>query len=125
MLQLLSATLDHGSIGMYHELVPDGLSFLQLWSGATFIRGAVEDLMGVQVRADLHTVRLAPQLPAGWETARLERLSFCGHTISVQVTLAGLSLAHLSGPAPLTITYRSPAGSERSALVEAGRRVQW
>jgi glycogen debranching enzyme len=121
MLQQLSATLDHGSIGMYHELIPDGLSFLQLWSGATFLRGAVEDLMGVQVRADLHTVRLAPQLPAGWESAKLERLSFGGHTLTVHVTLTGLSVDHLSGPAPLTITYRAPDGSERSAVVEAGR----
>ena len=120
MLQQLSATLDHGSIGMFHELIPDGLSFLQLWSGATFLRGAVEDLMGVQVRADLHTVRLAPQLPPGWEGARLERLSFGGHTITVHVTLTGLSVAHLSGPAPLTITYRALDGSERSAVVEAG-----
>lgn len=125
MLQQLSATLDHGSIGMYHELIPDGLSFLQLWSGATFLRGAVEDLMGVHVRADLHTVRLAPCLPAGWEEAGLERLSFGGHTITVHVTLTGLSVAHLSGPAPLTITYRTPDGSDRSAVVEAGRSVQW
>jgi glycogen debranching enzyme len=125
MLQRLSATLDHGSIGMYHELIPDGLSFLQLWSGATFLRGVVEDLMGVQVRADLHSIRLAPQLPAGWETAKLERLTFGGHTITVHVTLSGLSVAHLSGPAPLTTTYRAPAGSERSAVVEAGRSVQF
>ena len=37
MLQQLSATLDHGSIGMYHELIPDGLSFLQLWSGSDLL----------------------------------------------------------------------------------------
>ena len=110
---------------MYHELIPDGLSFLQLWSGATFLRGAVEDLMGVQVRADLHAVRLAPQLPAGWEAAELESLSFGGHTITVRATPTGLTVTHLSGPAPLAVTYRAPDGSERSAVVEAGRRVQW
>ena len=125
MLQQLSATLDHGSIGMYHELIPDGLSFLQLWSGATFLRGAVEDLMGVQVRADLHAVRLAPQLPAGWEAAELERLSFGGHTITVRATPTGLTVTHLSGPAPLTVAYQAPDGSEQSVVVEAGRSVQW
>jgi glycogen debranching enzyme len=125
MLQQLSATLDHGSIGMYHELIPDGLSFLQLWSGATFLRGVVEDLMGVQVRADLHAVRLAPQLPAGWEAAELEKLSFGGHTITVRTTPTGLIVTHLLGPAPLTATYRAPDGSEQSAVVEAGRSVQW
>jgi glycogen debranching enzyme len=125
MLQQLSATLDHGSIGMYHELIPDGLSFLQLWSAATFVRGAVEDLMGVQVRADLHSVRLAPELPTGWETVELEKLTFGGHTIKVRVTSTGLTVIHLSGPAPLTVTTRAPDGNERSAVLEAGRGVHW
>ena len=125
MLQQLSATLDHGSIGMYHELIPDGLSFLQLWSGATFLRGAVEDLMGVQVRADLHAVRLFPQLPAGWEAAELERLSFGEHTITVRATHTSLSVTHLSGATPLTVTYQTSNGSERSAAVVAGESVQW
>jgi hypothetical protein len=125
MLQQVSATLDHGSIGMYHELIPEGLSFLMLWSGATFLRGVVEDLMGVQVRADLHAVRLAPQLPAGWEAAELERLNFGGHTITVRATPTSLNVTHLSGPAPLTVAYQAPDGNERSAMVEAGRSVQW
>jgi len=124
MLQLLSATLDHGSIGMYHELIPDGLSLLQLWSGATFLRGAVEDLMGVQVRADLHAVRLVPQLPAEWEAAELERLRFGGYTITVRITPTVLSVTHISGPTPLTVTYRTPDGSERSVVVEVGRSMQ-
>ena len=125
MLQRLAAMLDHGSIGMYHELIPDGLSFLQLWSAATFLRGAVEDLMGVHVRADLHAVTLAPQLPAGWEAAELEWLSFGGHTITVRATPMGLIVTHHSGPAPLTVTYQAPDGSEQSAVVEAGASAQW
>lgn len=80
--------------------------------------------MGVQVCADLHTVRLAPWLPDGWEAATLERLSFGGHTITVHATLTGLSLAHLPGSTPLTITYRAPNGSEQSALIQAGRSFQ-
>jgi glycogen debranching enzyme len=107
MLERLSAMLDHGSIGMYHELIPEGLSFLQLWSGATFLRGAVEDLLGVQVRADLHAVELAPRLPAGWEAAELERLSFGGHTITVRARPTGLTMTHLAGPGPLTVTYHA------------------
>ncbi|GAP13698.1 glycogen debranching enzyme [Longilinea arvoryzae] len=125
MLQQLSTTLDYGSIGMFHELIPDGLSFLQLWSGATFLRGTVEDLMGVQVRADLHAVRVAPQLPVDWEMAELEKLNFGGHTITVDVTRTRLTVNHLSGPDPLTVTYQSPDGSERSMVVEAGNKVQW
>ena len=76
MLQHLAQTLDHGSIGMFHELIPEGFSFLQSWSGATFVRGVVEDLMGIHVRADLHAVTLAPQLAAEWDSAELENLRF-------------------------------------------------
>lgn len=125
MLRRLAATLDHGSIGMFHELIPDGLSFLQLWSGATFIRGVVEDLMGVWVRADLHTVVLAPRLPGGWQAAKLERLRFGGHSITVDVTLTRLTVTHLSGPVPLTITYQTPDGSERTEVVAAGMSMQF
>jgi len=125
MLRLLSVTLDHGSIGMFHELIPEGLCFLQLWSGATFLRGVVEDMLGIQVRADLHTVRVAPQLPAGWETAELERLAFGGHIISLRATTSSLRLTHLSGPAPLTATYLSPDGGEHTACIEVGGSMQW
>lgn len=125
MLQQLSVTLDHGSIGMFHELIPEGLSFLQLWSAATFLRGAVEDLMGAQVRADLDAVRLAPQLPPGWEAAELERLSFGGHTMTIRATPTGLTVTHLSGPAPLGVTYLAPDESEQSTVIEPGRTAHW
>jgi glycogen debranching enzyme len=125
MLQRLTVPLDHGSIGMYHELIPEGLSFLQLWSAATFLRGVVEDLMGVQVRADLHAVRLAPQLPAGWDATELERLSFGGHTITIRATATNLIVVHLSGPTPLAVTYRGLDGSEQSTVVQAGQSMRW
>ena len=51
MLQRVAATLDHGSIGAFHELIPEGLCFVQLWSSAVFVRGAIEDLLGMDVRA--------------------------------------------------------------------------
>ena len=112
MLQHLAQTLDHGSIGMFHELIPEGLSFLQLWSGATLVRGVVEDLMGIQVRADLHAVTIAPQLAAAWDSAELEDLRFGGHTITVRAMHTGITVTHTGGPGPLAITYRSAAGSE-------------
>jgi hypothetical protein len=125
MLQQLTVPLDHGSIGMFHELIPEGLTSLQLWSAATFLRGVVEDLMGVQVHADQHAVSLYPQLPARWDVVELERLSFGGHTITIRITPTNLIVAHLSGPTPLTVTYRASDGSEQTKVIEAGRNVQW
>lgn len=68
--------------------------------------------MGIQVRADLHAVTIAPQLAAAWDSAELEDLRFRGHTITVRATHTGITVTHSSGPGPLAITYRSAAGSE-------------
>ncbi|MFQ6102525.1 MAG: glycosyl hydrolase family 65 protein, partial [Anaerolineae bacterium] len=120
MLQHLAQTLDHSSIGTFHELIPEGFSFLQLWSGATFVRGVVEDLMGITVRADLHAVTIAPQLPAAWDFAELENLRFGEHTITVRATHTGITITHTSGPAPLSITYRAPDGAETTFTLKPG-----
>jgi len=121
MLQHIAQTLDHGSIGLFHELIPDGLCFLQLWSGATFVRGVVEDLMGVHVRADRHAVTIAPKLPAAWDCAELEHLRFGEHAISIRATPGGIAVCHLSGPGPLAVTYRAPDGTETAFTLEPGK----
>ncbi len=120
MLQHLAQTLDHGSIGLFHELIPEGFSFLQSWSGATFVRGVVEDLMGITVRADLHAVTIAPQLTAAWDFAELEGLRFGEHTTTVHATHTGITVAHTSGPVPLSITYRAPDGTETAFTLKPG-----
>lgn len=118
MLQHLAETLDHGSIGFYHELIPDGLTNLQLWSGATFVRGVVEDLLGVDVRADQHAITVAPQLPAVWDFVELDNLAFGAHVVSLRVTPTHLRFKHVSGPTPLQVTYQKPDGKKISFTVE-------
>jgi len=120
MLQHLAQTLDHGSIGLFHELIPQGLTPLQLWSGATLARGVVEDLMGISVRADSHAVTIAPQLVAAWDFAELENLRFGEHTITIRATHTGITVTHASGPAPLSGTYCTPDGTEIAFTLESG-----
>jgi glycogen debranching enzyme len=105
LLQDLAQALDHGSIGMFHELLPEGLSFLQLWSGATFVRGVVEDMLGITVRADLHQIAIMPQLPETWESTRLDNLRFGEHTINIRISPESVSLEHVEGSVPLTLVY--------------------
>jgi hypothetical protein len=93
---------------------------LQLWSGATFVRGAVEDLMGITVRADLHAATVAPQLTGAWDSAELEDLRFGEHTITVRATHTGITVTHTSGPLPLSITYRALDGTETAFALESG-----
>ncbi|MGZ9074002.1 MAG: glycosyl hydrolase family 65 protein, partial [Rhodoplanes sp.] len=124
MLQHVAQTLEYGSIGFYHELIPDGLTNLQLWSGATFVRGVVEDLLGVDVRADQHALTIAPQLPAAWDFAELDNLAFGAHVVSLRVTPARLRFEHVSGPTPLQVTYQTADRKTISFTVEPGRVLE-
>lgn len=102
MLSKVLETLEHGSIGLFHELIPEGACFVQLWSAATFLRGVVEDLLGIDVRAGEHAVYIAPQAPQEWGAVALEDLAFGDHRISINISAARVTVAHLHGPAPLT-----------------------
>jgi glycogen debranching enzyme len=124
MLHHIAQTLDHGSIGLFHELIPEGLTTLQLWSGTTFVRGVVEDLLGVSVRADLHALTVAPQLPSAWDFAELDNLAFGAHVVSLRVTPARLRFEHVSGPTPLQVTYQTPDGRRIRFTVEPGRVLE-
>ena len=105
LLTRIAATLDHGAIGCYHELIPDGLSFIQNWSASLFLKGAVEDLMGLDPRADRHEVTIAPQLPAAWEFAELRGVPIGDHRLDVRAERERAEIRHLSGPVPLTVRY--------------------
>lgn len=120
MLCHLKDPLDHGSIGMYHELIPDGLCFVQLWSAAAFVRGVVEDLLGVEVRADLHKVILTLQLPEGWDFATLANLTFGSHVVSLRVFRDGVAVTHVRGPVAVTVVYRPLDGVELTQTVKPG-----
>ncbi len=85
MLRHIASTLEQGSIGVFHELIPEGACFLQLWSGATLLRGVIEDLIGVEVRADQPEMQVHPHLPQGWASARLENLRVGSQTWNVEV----------------------------------------
>jgi hypothetical protein len=104
MLHHVAETLRYGSTGMFHELIPEGACFIQLWSAATLIRGVVEDLLGIEVRADRGEIRAAPRLPADWQSARLENLSFGAWVVNVEV-MAGWSVKveQVRGPKPVVV----------------------
>lgn len=117
MLHHVAETLEHGSIGLFHELIPEGACFVQLWSGATFLRGVIEDLLGIQVDAVGHRVQIAPQLPAEWEGATLEGLSFGEHIINVRVTRQAIEVTQSQGATPLFVECRLPGESSRTFQV--------
>ncbi len=125
MLRRVAGTLDAGSAGFFHELIPDGLCTIQLWSSATFVRGVVEDLVGLEVRADLGAVTIAPRLQANWQSLALDNLSFAGHKLAVRISAGSIQVQHVSGPAELVVKYRSPAGQEESETLAPGQNARF
>lgn len=103
MLRKVAATLDYGPIGLFHELIPEGACILQLWSAAVFLRGVIEDLLGIQVDADAHRIRISPQLPEGWGKIELRDLAFGAHRVSVRVEGGAVVVEHHQGPGPLLV----------------------
>jgi glycogen debranching enzyme len=105
MLQRIAQTLEHGSIGMFHELIPEGACFIQLWSAATFRRGVIEDLLGIQVDAGSNSLTLNPHLPPEWDSARLEDLSFGEYVVDIEVTPEGVSVRSKGTSGILKVLY--------------------
>jgi glycogen debranching enzyme len=123
MLSHITQTLDHGSIGMFHELIPEGMCFVQLWSGAMFVRGVIEDLLGIKVRDDEHTLTLAPHIPEGWDVVELEKLTFGSHTLTMRVARDGIIVNHMRGSEPLQIIHTSN-GQIITSTLEPGKAVE-
>lgn len=124
MLAHLTQTLEQGSLGLFHELIPTGMCFVQLWSGARLVSGVIEDLLGLTVRADLHTLTLAPHLPTGWNFAELENLTFGAHTLTVRITPEKLLVTHQHGPVPLQLITHLPGRQETNSLLEPGQTAE-
>lgn len=98
MLRHLAETLQHGPIGLFHELIPEGACIVQLWSAATFLRGVVEDLLGIEVRAAQHTIRVRSRLPFEWDRAALRNLRFGDHTVSILIEHGNVRVERHEGP---------------------------
>jgi glycogen debranching enzyme len=120
MLRAITETLNTGSIGLLHELIPEGACIIQLWSAAALVRGIVEDLLGIEVNAGSHTLRITPQLPEGWETCALSGLAFGEHVVNVRIHAEGVQIHHQTGSMPLAVTVIMPSGAVQDALLQPG-----
>lgn len=106
LLGCVAKTLEHGPIGVFHELIPQGACFVQLWSASTFLRGVVEDLLGLEVNAPQHRLTVQPRLPQGWCQVRIEGLVFGEHTVNVALDEQGCQVVHVAGSNPLAVQYK-------------------
>lgn len=65
----------------------------QLWSSAMVISPLLRGLFGLMIDAPNHTVRVAPQLPASWDHARLRNVPLGSDRIDLEFDRRGQELA--------------------------------
>jgi glycogen debranching enzyme len=110
LLQNIAETASYGTLGAFKELIPIGLCFVQLWSAGLYAQGMIEGLLGLHPLAHLHRLSIVPCMPASWPHARLKAVDVGAHTLSLELRPDGLDIQHASGPEPLDLRYRLPAG---------------
>jgi Glycosyl hydrolase family 65, C-terminal domain len=110
LLQNIAETASYGTLGAFKELIPVGLCFVQLWSAGLYAQGIIEGMLGLNPLAHQHQLSIAPCLPSGWPRVRLSALAIGAHTLTVEIWPDGLDIQHISGPEPLDLRYRLPAG---------------
>ncbi|MCD6136603.1 hypothetical protein J7J63_07845 [Candidatus Bipolaricaulota bacterium] len=116
----IAETINHGMLGAFSELIPQGGDFMQLWSSAMFLKGITEGIFGLKPLASEHELSLSPQLPSAWQNAALTnvRIGDCTVNISVKRQDAGTKITLTEhGETGLEIDLNLPAGEK---LVQAG-----
>lgn len=83
LLRNITQTIETGTLGAYKELIPEGLSFMQLWSPAMYLQGLIEGLFGLRPWAVEDFIAISPRIPSDWQHAKVEGLRVGDHEISV------------------------------------------
>jgi len=118
----IARTIEHGMLGAFSELIPQGGDFMQLWSAAMFLSGITEGIFGLEPLAHQHRLFLSPQLPKGWEFARLEGIEVGLHTIDIALDREEEGgyrvLIDHQGEAELDIELSLPSAGDPAWLTE-------
>jgi hypothetical protein len=101
----IACTAEHGTLGTFKELIPQGLCYVQLWSAALYMQIIFEGLLGLQPNAPAHELRIAPALSADQLPLQLHNLRVGAHSLSLTYSAAGIRIDHHHGPQALTIVY--------------------
>lgn len=111
LLRQIARTAEFGAVGTLKELIPEGLSFVQLWSPAMFLQGVIEGIFRMDPRADADRLTIRPRLPSDWSYARLKGVRVGKHSVGVDLEdvkqgLPGRSIiSHDAGEAPLVVEF--------------------
>lgn len=99
----IAETAEHGTLGTFKELIPQGLCYVQLWSAALYLQIIFEGMLGLQPNAPAHELRIAPNLNPEHLPLTLHNLRIGEHRLSITYTADGITVDHHSGPQELTV----------------------
>jgi len=111
----IAETINHGMLGAFSELIPQGGDFMQLWSSAMFLKGITEGIFGLKPLASEHELSLSPQLPSAWQNVALTNVKIGKDRVDISVerqdTGTKITLTQ-KGETALQIDLTLPAGEK-------------
>jgi hypothetical protein len=118
LLQAIASTTRHGAPGMFKELIPEGLCFVQLWSAALYLQGVVEGMLGLSPAAHRGRIVVQPALPPQLTALAVRGVPIAAQTLDIDVSRESITISHVAGVQPLEL--ETDAGS---MLLAPGSRV--
>jgi glycogen debranching enzyme len=82
-MQKLTRSFSYALPGSMYEVSPDFGMMTQAWNVFGFAVPIVEQFFGIQPRADLHEITIAPRMPLSWKEAHIENVEIGDNRISV------------------------------------------
>ncbi|MFH1161509.1 MAG: GH116 family glycosyl hydrolase [bacterium] len=105
------------------EYQPSGVCPHQCWSETMVIQPILEGMLGIEVFAEEHKIRLSPRLPADWDSLRVEHIRMSDQKLNFQFRRDSVSLKwniSSSGQGQITLEFMPelPPGTQiRQVLV--------
>jgi hypothetical protein len=82
-IRKLTRSFSYALPGSMYEVSPDFGMMTQAWNVFGFAVPMVEQFFGIQPRADLHEITIAPRMPLSWKEAHIENIEIGDNRISV------------------------------------------
>ncbi|MCR9251254.1 MAG: glycogen debranching protein [bacterium] len=92
-LQRMTKTFSYALPGSIYEVSPDYGMMTQAWNCYSFAVPIVSQFFGINPDAGNKSITIIPQMPAGWDNAKLESVNIGDNTIDIQYEKTGENIS--------------------------------